>query len=236
MPIQRWRCPAAVRAKAAAAAALALTVTGVFFPLWFAVPVMAVYGAWCLAVCVRGVEFAVDPQAGLLWLRLGPIVRRVRLESITAVQVDRAKVTIARSDGLEISVYAWRRSRLDRWLRLPVVAGDVAHAISAAAAAAGPGVPAVDARARSGRDARRAGAAAPVQTVRWARGPLAATLVGVSGLAQLGAVFLVRVSWPNPALTAVGVILALALGVSGLVSVIVSVVMFLACRGRVAAA
>jgi hypothetical protein len=216
MPIQRWRCPAGVRAKAAVAAALALTVIGIFFPLWFAVPVMAVYGLWCAAVCVRGIEIAVDPDAGLILLRMGPIVRRVRLDCITAVQLDRAKVTIARSNGGDISVYAWRRTRLDGWLRLPVVAGDVAHAISAAAAAAA------------------VSAATPARTVRWERVPLAATLVGVSGLAQLGAVFLVRVSWPNPALTAGGVILALGLGVSGLVSVAVSLLMFLSGRDGVA--
>jgi hypothetical protein len=181
----------------------------VFFPLWFGVPVMVVLGGWGLGLAVRRAEVVVDPDEGVLVFRVGLLARRVRLASVTAVQVDGAKVSVARSDGGEISVYAWRKSPLDRWLRIPVVAGEVAHAISGAASAAQPpeaqgvGHPPA-AAARRGRMPLRS------------RRPLAVALLGCTGVLAVAAAFLVRVSWPDPVLTVLGVVLALALGVSGL--------------------
>jgi hypothetical protein len=224
MPIQRWRCPAALQVKAVVVAAAGMAGAGVFFPLWFAVPVMVVLGAWGLGMAVRPAEVTLDPGAGTLVFRVGLLARRVLLANVTAVQADGAKVSVARSDGGEISVYAWRKSPLDRWLRIPVVAGDVAHAISRAAAAA-PGAP----------GAARAAAAAGVRgrPVR-ARQPLAVALLGCTGVLAIVAALLVRVSWPDPVMTALGVILALALGVSGLFYVLFA--LWLLVTGRAARA
>jgi len=206
VPIQRWRCPAALQVKSVVVAAAGVAVAGVFFPLWFGVPVMVVVGAWGLGMAVRPAEVVVDPDSGILVLRVGLLARRVRLASVTAVQADGAKVSVARSDGGEISVYAWGKSKLDRWLRIPVVADQVAHAIWQAAAAAqeaGTGSP----PARMTRPER-----GPLRS----RQPLAVALLGATGLLAVVAAFLVRVSWPNPVMTALGAVLAIALGVSGL--------------------
>ncbi|MGC1566077.1 MAG: hypothetical protein WA794_08675, partial [Trebonia sp.] len=132
MPIQRWRCPVMLQVKSVVVAAAGVVVAGVFFPLWFGVPVMVILGGWGLGMAVRPAEVVLDQDAGTLMFRVGLIARRVRLANVTAMLADGAKVTIARSDGGEISIYAWRKSLLDRWLRLPVVADDVAHAISKA--------------------------------------------------------------------------------------------------------
>jgi hypothetical protein len=197
MPVERWRCPLVPQVKSAVLAAAGMAAAAVFFPLWFAIPVMVVLGAWGLGMCVRRSEVVLDAGNGLLVVRLGPIARRVRVASITAVQVDRAKVSIARSDGGEISFYAWRKSRLDAWLRVPMVADDIGHAISrAAAAAARESEPVARPRSQS-------------------RGMAAVPLLACVGLLEVVAALLVRVSWPSPVLTALGVILALALGLSG---------------------
>ena len=207
VPIQRWRCPVTLQVKAVVVAAAGVVVAGVFFPLWFGVPVMVVLGAWGLGVAVRRAEVVVDPDGGVLVFRVGVLTRRVRLATVTAVLADGAKVSIARSDGGEISVYAWRKSPLDRWLRIPVVAGDVAHAISRAAAAAQRPAAADDAA----EDAHPAKARSSLRS----RQPLAVALLGGAGVLAIAAALLVRVSWPNPVMTALGVLLALALGVSG---------------------
>jgi hypothetical protein len=215
MPIQRWRCPVAWQVKSAVFAAAGMAVAAVFFPLWFAVPVMAVLGIWGLGMCVRRSEVVLDAGSGLLVLRLGPIARRVRLASITAVQVDRAKVSIARSGGWEISVYAWRKGLLDGWLRVPVVAGDMGHAISKAAAAA-----ASEARVAANGPAGQVLRRPPVG--RRSRGGLAIMLLSCVGVVEVIAALLVRVSWPNPVMTALGVVLALALGLSGVFYILLS--------------
>ena len=232
MPIQRWRCPVALRVKSAVFAAAGMAVATVFFPPWFAIPVMVALGVWVLGMCIRGTEVVLDAGAGLLVLRMGPITRRVRLVSVTAVQVDQAKVSIARSDGGEISVYAWPKSRLDSWLRAPVVAGDVAHAISRAAttaqqAQAAPGAPAGAGAPGAPAGARAPGAptaSAPRRTPAWrrSRGGLATILLACTGLVEIAAALLVRVSWPNPVMTALGAALALALGLSGVFYVLFS--------------
>jgi hypothetical protein len=218
VPIQRWRCPIALQVKSVVVAAAGVVVAGVFFPLWFGVPVMVILGGWGLGMAVRPSEVVLDPDAGTLLFRVGLIARRVRLANVTALLADGAKVTIARSDGGEISVYAWRKSPLDRWLRIPVVAGDVAHAISTAATAAHSAAQ-EPATAEAAAEApppgrprpRPAKARAPLRS----RQPLAVALLGCAGVLAIAAALLVRVSWPNPVMTALGVLLALALGVSG---------------------
>lgn len=224
VPIQRWRCPAALQVKSVVVAAAGVAIAGVFFPLWFGVPVMVVIGAWGLGMAVRPAEVVVDPDAGVLVFRVGFLTRRVRLARVTAVQADEAKVSVARSDGGEISVYAWGKSALDRWLRIPVVAGEVAHAISRAAAAAqeaDAGSP--PARARMTRRER-----GPLRS----RQPLAVTLLGCTGLLAVIAAFLVRVSWPNPVMTALGAVLGIALGVSGLFYALLALWLLLTGRAK----
>lgn len=206
----------ALQVKSVVVAAAGVVVAGVFFPLWFAVPVMVILGGWGLGMAVRPSEVVLDPDAGTLLFRVGLIARRVRLANVTALLADGAKVTIARSDGGEISIYAWRKSPLDRWLRIPVVAGDVAHAISRAATAA-------HSDAQEPATAEAAAEIPPPGTPRAAkarasvrsRRPLAVALLGCAGMLAIAAALLVRVSWPNPAMTALGAVLALALGVSG---------------------
>ena len=124
VPIQRWRCPVTLQVKSAVVAAAGVVVAGVFFPLWFGVPVMVILGGWGLGMAVQPSEVVLDQDAGTLLFRVGLIARRVRLANVTALLADGAKVSIARSDGGEISIYAWRKSPLDRWLRIPVVAAD----------------------------------------------------------------------------------------------------------------
>lgn len=199
-----------LQVKSVVVTAAGVVVAGVFFPLWFGVPVMVILGGWGLGMAVRPAEVVLDPDAGTLMFRVGLIARRVRLANVTAMLADGAKVTIARSDGGEISIYAWRKSPLDRWLRIPVVAGDVAHAISTAATAA-----------HSAQEPPTAEAAAEVRPAKAraslrSRQPLAVTLLACAGLLAIVAALLVRVSWPNPVMTVLGAVLALALGVSGL--------------------
>jgi hypothetical protein len=200
-----------LQVKSVVVAAACVVVAGVFFPLWFGVPVMVILGSWGLGMAVRPAEVVLDPDAGTLMFRVSLIARRVRLANVTALLADGAKVTIARSDGGEISIYAWRKSPLDRWLRIPVVAGDVAHAISKAATAAHSAAqkpPATEAAA----EVRPAKTRASLRS----RQPLAVTLLACSGVLAIVAALLVRVSWPNPVMTVLGAVLALALGVSGL--------------------
>jgi len=230
MPIQRWLCPVALQAKSAVFAAAGAALAVVFFPLWFAIPVMAVLGVWGVGICARRGEVVLDTDDGLLVIRFGPIVRRVRLTDITAVQVDRGKVSIARSDGHEISLYAWRKSRLDGWLRVPVVAGDIGHAISRAAAAAGREAQLAAAGAVPGGAVP--GAAAGAARVPRSREAVALTLLGCLGAVEVIAAFLVRVSWPNPVMTALGVILALGIGVSGVFYVLFPLWLLATGRGR----
>ena len=196
-----------LQVKSVVVAAAGVVVAGVFFPLWFGVPVMVILGGWGLGMAVRPAEVVLDPDAGTLMFRVGLIARRIRLADVTAMLADGAKVTIARSDGGEISIYAWRKSPLDRWLRIPVVADDVAHAISKAATAAQE-PPTAEAAA----EVRPAKARASLRS----RQPLAVTLLACAGVLAIVAALLVRVSWPNPVMTVLGAVLALALGVSGL--------------------
>ena len=226
MPIQRWRCPLALQAKSAVFAAAGMVIAAVFLPLWFAIPVMVMLGVWGLGMCVRRSEVVLDADRGRLTVRLGPIARRVPVASVTAVQVDRGKVSIARSDGGEISVYAWRKSRLDGWLRVPVVADEIGHAIAQAvteAAGATAGADEADGRAewRAGRRPQPRSRSREAATV---------ALLACTGVLGVAAALLVRVSWPNPVMTALGVILALALGLSGIFYVLFA--LWLLVRGR----
>jgi hypothetical protein len=232
MSIQRWRCPLALQAKSAVFAAAGVAVAAVFLPLWFAIPVMVVLGVWGLGMCVRRSEVVLDAGRGRLTVRLGPIARRVPVASVTAVQVDRGKVSIARSDGGEISVYAWRKSRLDGWLGAPVVAEEIGHAIAKAvteaAGAAGEADGAEGADGAAGRAGWRAGRR-PQPRSR-SREATTVALLACTGVLEVAAALLVRVSWPNPFMTALGVILALALGLSGIFYVLFA--LWLLVRGR----
>jgi hypothetical protein len=209
-PIQRWRGPAVLRVESVVFAAVGVAVALVFFPLWFAIPVAAVLAAGYLGMAVAGTSVLVDRGVGLLVFRMGLITRRVRLADVTAVLVDQAKVSIARSAGGEISLYVWGNSWLDRWLRAPAEATDIGHAIASAVAL-------VRADESEAGDAGAAGQP-PVRagTSAGARSTLAAALLGGAGLVAIVAALLVRVHWDNAAMTVLAVILALALGISGL--------------------
>lgn len=229
MPIQRWRCPLALQAKSAVFAAAGVAIAAVFLPLWFAIPVMAVLGGWGLGMCLRRSEVVLDDGRGRLTVRLGPIARRVPIASVTAVQVDRGKVSIARSDGGEISVYAWRKSRLDGWLRLPVVADEIGHAIAKAVTEAAGAAEGADGAA--GRAGWRAGRRPQPRSRSRSREAATVSLLACTGVLEVTAALLVRVSWPNPVMTVLGVLLALALGLSGVFYILFA--LWLLVRGRV---
>jgi hypothetical protein len=205
-----------LRVKAVVLAAAGVAVALVFFPLWLAVPVAALLGGYGLAMAALGSSVTLDTDAGLLRMRVGPVFQRIRLANVAAVLVDSSKISIRRVNGWEFSLYAWRKGRIDALLGVPAVAGDIGHAISAAAALA---------RAHAAPDAAGADPGAPGagpgepgrgSTPARTRSRLATALIGVSGVASIGCALVVRVHWQNPALTVLGVIIALALGVSGL--------------------
>lgn len=201
--MQRWRGPVAQRAKSAVLAAIGVAVAVVFLPLWLGLPVAVALTVLGAGTALFGASVMVDRDAGLLVLRSGLIVRRIRLTDVRAVLVDTSKLSIARAGAAEISMYTWRKSRLDGWLGIPAVAGEIGHAIASAVALA--------------RDAAGDGAGSRVQTGSSARtrSALAAGLLGCTGAVEVVAALFVRVSWHNPVMSALGVTLALVLGVSG---------------------
>jgi hypothetical protein len=228
VPKQQWRAPFVIRVKSVVAAAIGVTVAAVFFPVWFAVPVAIACGGWGVGMAVFGGLVVVDTEAGLLVMRMGLITRRVRLAEVRAVLVERAKVSVAVAGG-EISLYAWRKDRLDGLLGVPVAAGDIGHAIAGAVALAQPadasvaeaGLPSDVRPAVSGRSGR-----APAR----ARSRLATGLLGGAGLLAIIGALVVRVHWDNPVLTVLGVIIALALGVLGLLYLLVALWILLTGR------
>ena len=69
------------------------------------------------------------------------------------------------------------------------------------------------------------------------RSTLATALLGCAGLVALGAALVVRVHWhDNPVMTTLGVILALALGISGLFYLLAALWLLLTGRSGLAAA
>ncbi|HSZ41862.1 MAG TPA: hypothetical protein VK817_18045 [Trebonia sp.] len=210
---QRWRAPAILQVKSAVSAAIGILVVAVFFPLWIAVPVSVALGVWGIGMCVRRPAVLLDADAGRLTIRLGPITRRVSLDQVNAIALDRGKVTIGKADGTAISCYAWRKGTLDRWLKVPDIASDLAHAISKAAAAARPADQTGAASVRSGKHL-----------------PLIAVMA--AGAAEIAAVFFVRVSWGSPVMTALGMLVALAFGFAGVISLLVALWTFLASARR----
>ena len=224
-----------LRVKAVVIAVIGAVVALVFLPLWFGVPVAVLLALWAAGMTVSGSSAVINPEAGLLVFGMGLITRRVRLTDITAVLVDRSKVSVARSAGGEISLYAWRKSALDGWLRVPAEADEIGHAISAAAAlavdaqrrdaeAAGPG-PAGAQPVQPGQPPVRVGSGART------RSTLATALLGCAGLVALGAALVVRVRWhDDPVMTTLGVILALALGICGLFYLLVALWLLLTGR------
>jgi hypothetical protein len=249
--VQRWRCPTVLRVKTVVIAVIGAVAALVFLPLWFGVPVAVLLALWAAGMAVYGSSAVIDREAGLLVFGRGLITRRVRLTDITAVLVDRSKVSVARSAGGEISLYAWPASALDRWLRVPVEADEIGHAVSAAVALAqdaqrreaeaGAGAEArAEAEAEAG--AESAGVAAQAGPPRVGSGArtrsrLATALLGCAGLVALGAALVVRVRWhDDPVMTALGVILALALGVCGLFYLLAALWLLLTGRAGLAAA
>jgi hypothetical protein len=220
---ERWRCPVVLRVKSVVSAAVGVTIAIVFLPAWFAIPVAVVLGAWGLSMAVLGAAVVVDPAAGTVVLRMGLVIRRIRLTDVTAVFVDQTKVSIARANGGEISVYAWRKSPLDALLRVPAAAGDIGHAISKAVALA---QAAEDPQAGpDGARPDRAGGT-PART----RSRLATALLGGAGVLSIAAALFIRVHWSSPLLTVLGVVIAVVLGVSGLVYLLVALWILLTGR------
>jgi hypothetical protein len=215
VPREQWRAPIVTRVKSVVTAAIGLTIAVVFFPLWFGIPVAVVLGVWALGAASLGTSVMVDSSAGVLVLRMGLIIRRIRLADVTAVLVDQAKVSIGRANGGEISVYTWRQSRFDALLGVPAVASDIGHAISSAVALAQSAE-----HAQAGADDARP--ASPGRTPARTRSRLATALLGGAGVLAIVGALIVRVHWHNPVLTVLGVILALALGVSGLLYLLVA--------------
>lgn len=215
MPIQRWRCPVVLRVKSVITAATGIAAALVFFPLWLAVPVAVLLGVWGLGMAVFGASVTLDTGAGLLRMRMGPVFQRIRLADVTAVLVEKNKVSIGRARGWEVSLYAWGKGPLDRLLRVPAAAGDIGHAIASAVALAQAG-PDTGSGTDTDTGGRREQPAGRRHTPSRSRSRLATALLGANGVLAIGCALVVRVHWQNPALTVLGVIIALALGVSGL--------------------
>ncbi|TVY99823.1 hypothetical protein EAS64_39925 [Trebonia kvetii] len=231
MPIQRWSSPVLGRVKGVIGGGLCAAVAIVFFQPWFGITVAAVVGVACIANLLLGAGVTLDTEAGLLGLRWGLIVRRVRLADVTAVLVEDSKLSIGRASGGEISIYLWGRGSFDRWLGMPVVAGDIGHAVARASNAARSAAEeeAPDAVTASGASA--SGAAATAGAGRRgssaaSRSALATMLLGCLGLLSVGAALLVRHSWHNPAMSVIAVILALLLGIGGVFYVCLSAALF----------
>jgi hypothetical protein len=222
MPIQRWRCPVVLRVKSAIIAAAGVAVALVFFPLWLAVPVAVLLGVWGIGMAAYGASVTLDTDAGLLRMRMGPVFQRIRLADVSAVLVEQNKVSIARARGWEVSLYAWGKGPLDRLLRVPAVAGDIGHAISSAVALAQAG-----AGTETGPDA---GAGERRNPLSRNRSRLATMLLGANGVVAIGCALVVRVHWQNPVLTVLGAIIALVLGVSGLLYLLVALWILLTGR------
>ena len=221
--MERWRCPVVLRVKSVVIAAAGAAVAVVFFPPWFGIPVAVVLAAWGLGMAALGASVVVDKAAGTLVLRMGLVVRRVRLADVTAVLVDQAKVSIGRANGGEVSVYAWRKGPLDALLGAPLAAGDIGHAISSAVALA----------QTAENPEARADAAWPAglgRTPARTRSRLATALLGGAGVLALVGALVVRVHWHNPVLTVASVILALALGVANLLYLLVALWILLTGR------
>jgi hypothetical protein len=233
--VQRWRCPTVLRVKTVVIAVIGAVVALVFLPLWFGVPVAVLLALWAAGMTVFGSSVVINPEAGLLVFGMGLITRRVRLTDITAVLVDRSKVSVARSTGGEISLYAWRKSALDRWLHVPAEADEIGHAISAAVALATDRLR--HQKESSDQTKNEAAAESAVRTGSSARtrSTLATALLGCAGLVALGAALLVRVHWHNPVMTTLGVILALGLGISGLFYLLAACWLLLTGRAGLAA-
>ena len=221
--MERWRCPVVLRVKSVVIAAGGVAVAVVFFPPWFGIPVAVVLAAWGLGMAALGASVVVDRAAGVLVLRMGLVVRRVRLADVTAVLVDEAKVSIARASGGEVSMYAWRKSPLDALLGAPAVAGEIGHAIASAVALA-----------QAAQDPQAVGGVArpsnPGRTPARTRSRLATATLGGAGLLAIIGALVVRVHWHNPALTVLSVILALALGLAGLLYLLVALWILLTGR------
>lgn len=231
-PSQVWRAPVTVPAKSVLGAAIGILVAAVFFPVWIAVPVAVLLGAWALGLAARRPAVVLDPGHGLVTVTMGLISRRIRLADISVVQIERAKVTFGQADGTAVSVHAWRRGRLDAWLRMPDVAGDLAHAVSKAASIARPpDQPAAATPAPAGEKRGNAGGA----KIRSGKNlPLA--VVAVAGLIEVAAVFFVRMSWPSPVMTALGALVALGLGFTGVFTLVFALWTYLTGRPRAARA
>jgi hypothetical protein len=210
--VDEWRAPVILQVKSAAGAAVGVVIAAVFFPVWIAVPVAVILGAWGLSTCARRTTVSLDAGMGRLVIRMGLLTRRVNSADITVVQLDRAKVTIGKADGTAISVYAWRKSRLDGWLKIPVVASDMAHAISRAAARA-----------------TQTGGEAAVVTPRSGRSLSVLALAG-AGVAEIAATFAVRLDWGSPVMTGIAIVLALGFGCTGCFSVVLALWTYLAGR------
>jgi hypothetical protein len=233
---QRWRMPAVPRVKYLLQYLACAAIAAVFFPRWLGLPLGALLALWALGMAACGVSVRVDENAGRLTLRVGWIIRRVPLTQVTAVLVDTTKVTLKRSAGWEISFYAWRKGPLDALLRVPVVAGDIGHAISSAVALArayaqepAEGDPvAVDRAAGASRPAApgKTAGGTPAAT----RSRLATALLAAAGALSVVGALLVRVHWGSPVLTVLGVVIALTLGVVGLLQLMIALWLLLTGR------
>ena len=92
-----------LRVKVAAVCAFWVVLALVFFPRWLGVTVAVLVGVFGLGVAALGAAVVIDPAAGVVSLRLGLLFKRVRLADITAVIVDKAKLSLRYARGWEFS-------------------------------------------------------------------------------------------------------------------------------------
>jgi hypothetical protein len=238
VPAQEWHAPVVVQLKTLASEAIGILIAAVFFPAAVAIPVSVLLALWGISMCARRPQVLLSPapgggKPGMLTIRLGLITRRILVSNIEAVVLDQAKVTIGKAGGTAISFYAWRKSRLDTWLKVPDVSSDVAHAISKAATAAQAktvtefpagttpvpekGIGKTGAKGRSGKN-------------------LPLIVMACAGVLEIAAAAIVRVSWGNLTMTVLGIIVALALGFTGMFTLVFALWTYLRGQRRKPAA
>jgi hypothetical protein len=219
VPAQEWHASVVVQLKALVFEAIGILIAAVFFPVAVAIPVAALLALWGISMCARRPQVLLVPDTaggkpGVLTIRLGLITRRILVSEIEAVVLDRAKVTIGKTGGTAISFYAWRKSRLDAWLKVPDVSSDVAHAISKAATAAQ--ATTVTAHPASTVPAGTGKAKANGRSEKY----LPFIVMAAAGVLEIAAAAIVRVSWGDLTMTVLGIIVALALGFTGIFTLV----------------
>jgi hypothetical protein len=197
MPDQRWRFPLTFQAVSLLIAAVNIVLIRIMFVTALAIPLMAIVAIIAILVSSRRIAITLSRDRGTITIRTGLLSREFPLTRISSVKKKRT--------GIDISFVAGRQVCLGTnwvvsWLHMTTPAEEIAWQVT-----------------RAAEDAK---ASHPHEPAHYAPNPLrnnrAMVLLAGIGLVGIGSAFLVRFSWPNPLLTAVAVLFALYIGLTGL--------------------